>query len=92
MLAGRPPFVADDPRVLMLMQVSAYPDPLRSIRPDLPAGLCGLVDALLMKDRAARPPDAARVRRDLAAIYARVDSGEALREADRETFRGPRLA
>jgi len=91
MLAGRPPFVADDPRALMLMQVCAYPDPLGSIRPGLPAGLCRLVDALLVKDRAARPQDAARVRRDLAASYAQVASGEALREADRETFRGPRL-
>jgi eukaryotic-like serine/threonine-protein kinase len=35
LLAGRPPFTAGDPRTLMLMQVTADPDPLESLCPDL---------------------------------------------------------
>jgi serine/threonine-protein kinase len=89
LLAGHPPFTVDDPRTLMLMHVIADPDPLGSIRPDLPAALCDLAAALLMKDRAARPGDAARVARDLAAISARAPGGEPRWEADRETYRGP---
>jgi serine/threonine protein kinase len=92
LLTGRRPFTADDPRTLMLMQVTADADPLVSIRPDLPAALCELADALLMKDRAARPQYAARVLGDIEAISAQAASGEPRREADRETYRGPALA
>jgi serine/threonine-protein kinase len=92
MLTGYPPFQADDPRALMLMQVTTDAEPLRSIRPDLPAALCQLTDALLIKDRAARPRDAAGVARDIGAIAARAASAEPQWEADRETYRGPSLA
>ena len=91
LLAGHPPFTADDPRTVMLMQVTADADPLASIRPDLPAALCQLADALLGKDRAARPQDAARVLGDIEAISARVASGEPQWEADRATYRGSAL-
>jgi serine/threonine-protein kinase len=92
LLAGRRPFTADDPRTLMLMQDTADADPLGSIRPDLPAALCELAGALLMKDRTARPQDAARVLGEIEAISARAASGEPQREADRETYRGPAFA
>ena len=91
LLAGRPPFTADDPRTLMLMQVTASAEPVASIRPDLPAALCELTGALLMKDRAARPQDATRVLGGIEAIRARLASGEPQQEADRETYRGPAL-
>jgi eukaryotic-like serine/threonine-protein kinase len=91
LLTGHPPFQADDPRTLMLMQVIADAEPLGSIRPDLPAALCELAGALLMKDRAARPQDAPSVARDIEAIAARAASGEPQWEADRETYRGPAL-
>ncbi len=92
LLAGRPPFTAGDPRTLMLMQVTADPDPLESLCPDLPPALAELAGALLMKDRAARPGDAVRVLGDIEAISAGVARGGPQWEADRETYRGAALA
>jgi eukaryotic-like serine/threonine-protein kinase len=91
LLAGHPPFTADDPRTLMLMQVTADPDPLESLCPGLPPALGQLAGALLMKDRAARPRDAARVLGDIEAISAGVAGGGPQWEADRETYRGTAL-
>jgi eukaryotic-like serine/threonine-protein kinase len=89
LLSGHPPFTANDPQALMLMQVSAQAVPLAGIRPDLPAGLCGLVEALLRKDRAARPPDATDVMHRIEAITASVADSPPSREADRRTFQDP---
>ena len=88
LLAGRPPFVAEVPMVLMRMHLQERPVPLRNVRSDLPNGLPELVERLLEKDRDARPPDAGYVVRILAGISDQLErSGPAPEhEADRRTF------
>ena len=67
MLAGRPPFVAESPRVL-LDKLCTEPAPTlpAEARRGLPRGLEQLVHQLLEKDPEARPVDA-------AAVQARLD-------------------
>jgi hypothetical protein len=88
LLAGRPPFVAQVPMILMRMHMQERPVPLRTIRSDLPNGLPELVDRLLEKDRDARPPDAGYVARILAGISDNLERGGSVpeHEADRGTF------
>ena len=87
LLAGRPPFVAETPIAVMRMHLEERPVPMRNIRSDLPNGLPQLADALLEKERDARPPDAEYVLRSLVAISDNV-TGSAIpeHEADRRTF------
>ena len=87
LLAGRPPFVAEMPIAVMRMHLEERPVPMRNVRSDLPNGLPELVDALLEKERDARPPDAEYVLRSLVAISDNF-TGSAVpeHEADRRTF------
>lgn len=55
MLAGRPPFEAENPVELLEMQVKAKPPKLAGVRPGLPPGLYELVDCLLAKRPGDRP-------------------------------------
>ena len=89
LLAGRPPFVAEEPMRIMRMHLQERQVPMRDIRSDLPNGLPELVDRLLEKDRDARPPDAGYV----AAHPGRHQRQPGARrrptpehEADRRTF------
>ncbi len=67
MLTGRPVF--EGPDLAVRRAHHALPPPrVRDLRPDAPAELDALVDALLAKDPALRPPDAARVRDALDAL------------------------
>lgn len=59
LLAGRPPFLEDDPVELVRAQIGRPPPPLP---PHVPAPLAQLVLALLAKDPAQRPAGAAQVR------------------------------
>lgn len=86
LLAGRPPFEAEVPITLMYMHLQERPVPIRNIRPDLPNGLPELVDQLLEKDPAARPPGAEYVARTLAAIAGTSDRGGFDRGADDRGF------
>ena len=56
---GRPPFQADNAIALVLKHLNEPPQPVRSLRPDLPPGLAWLIDSMLEKDPAARPTAAA---------------------------------
>ena len=58
MLAGRVPFAQTTPRALLAAQLSEPPDPLESIRPDVPVRLARLVTACLQKEPVDRPADA----------------------------------
>jgi serine/threonine protein kinase/Flp pilus assembly protein TadD len=58
MLAGRVPFAQTTPRALLAAQLSEPPEPLESIRPDVPVRLARLVTACLQKEPVDRPPDA----------------------------------
>ena len=87
LLAGRPPFLAERPEALLMMQVMDQAVPLSVIRPDLPVGLSGLVSDLMEKDPDARPADAAQVLSRIAAINAPLDGSAPVHEADRQTVK-----
>ena len=54
-LAGRAPFVADDPRALMQQHLTKQATPLSRVDEGLPATLVVLVADMLQKDAARRP-------------------------------------
>jgi eukaryotic-like serine/threonine-protein kinase len=85
-LAGRPPFIAEVPMALLRMQLQERAVPLDSVRPDLPAGLSALVDAMMEKERTQRPPDAGEVMRRIQAINAGMRHVTPEQEADRQTI------
>ena len=68
MLAGEPPFRADNPMALALKHVKAEPPDLASRRPDLPVDLCRLVMKLIAKAPADRYQSAAEMLKDLAKV------------------------
>lgn len=60
LLAGRPPFEGETSMAVALAHVRQRPQPLAGIRPELPAGLTGIVERLLAKspdDRHASPAE-----------------------------------
>jgi serine/threonine-protein kinase len=85
-LAGRPPFIAEVPVALLRMQLQERAVPLDSVRPDLPAGLSALVDAMMEKERTQRPPDAGEVMRRIQAINVGMRQMTLEQEADRQTI------
>ena len=66
LLAGRPPFTGKTAMDVAVQHLQADPPPLAELRPDLPAGLAGLVHRLMEKDPAHRPATAREVLRELA--------------------------
>jgi serine/threonine-protein kinase len=65
MLTGRAPFVAEDAFKVAYQQLHNKPPKVRSLRPDIPEDLDGLVGRLLAKDPAQRPATAGGVRAEL---------------------------
>lgn len=61
MLAGRVPFGQSTRRALLAAQLSEPPEPLQSLRPDVPSRLARLVTACLQKEPEDRPPSAAAI-------------------------------
>ena len=93
MLAGEPPFVAENPMQVALRQVTTAPRPIMDmsrLRP-LPLKLSGLVIAMLEKEASQRPVAARSCRRPTgnsgASILARGASGRP-RGANRHLPRG----
>lgn len=72
-LSGRAPFVGD-PHAVMWQQCTRSPEPLP---PSVPKPLRDLVGRLLEKDAAHRPPDAAQVGRELAAVAGALHPADA---------------
>src|SRR5262249_31018970 len=54
MLAGEPPFKGKNPFEVALHHVNTQPEPLQSLRPDLPPDLCAAVHKMMAKDPAQR--------------------------------------
>ncbi|MFM8986439.1 MAG: serine/threonine-protein kinase [Planctomycetia bacterium] len=54
LLAGHPPFTGQTPVSVVMAHIQEPLVPLATLRPDLPAGLCGIVDRLLAKRPAER--------------------------------------
>lgn len=68
MLAGRHPFPGENALAIREAILHAEPEPLRRLRPDVPAKLDRLVAALLQKDPAARMPSAESVETALRSM------------------------
>ena len=63
MLAGAPPFAGDTALVVAVQHLKKSPQPLETLRPDLPPALCRIVHQMLAKDpsrRFATPRDLLR--------------------------------
>ncbi len=54
LLAGKPPFTGSSAIAVVMAHIKDPLSPLAAKRPDLPAGLCGIVETLLAKDPAGR--------------------------------------
>ena len=65
LLSGRPPFVGDTPTDTMSKVLADPPERLRSVRPEVPAALEGIVVKCLEKEPTDRYPTAAALAEDL---------------------------
>ncbi len=54
LLTGRPPFVRSTAVAVLMAHIKEPLEPVSSLRPDLPAGLCGIVERLLAKQPSER--------------------------------------
>lgn len=70
MVTGKRPFIRERPEALMFAIMNNAPPALRSLRPDAPPELDGLLSACLQKDPALRPASAALVAEALRRIRA----------------------
>lgn len=55
LLAGRPPFISDEPVDILAMHVRVDPPSLRELRPEVPAAFAAFLSSMLAKDPAVRP-------------------------------------
>jgi tetratricopeptide (TPR) repeat protein/tRNA A-37 threonylcarbamoyl transferase component Bud32 len=55
LLAGRTPFVSEEPVEVLSAHVHEEPPPLREFAPSLPGGLCAFVASMLAKEPSRRP-------------------------------------
>jgi len=74
-LAGTPPYTGLNAFDVAVQHVQATPEPLESIRPDLPLELCALVMKLMAKRPEDRYQSAKEVLRDLARIQKGLSTG-----------------
>jgi serine/threonine-protein kinase len=73
LLAGKPPFTGPSAIAVVMAHIKEPPIPLATRRPDLPAGLCGIVERLLAKeptDRYASPQELLQAVSELEASVA----------------------
>lgn len=73
LLSGKPPHGTGADMAVLARILHDTPAPLASVTSGLPPELCALVDALLSKERSARPRDALRVRDALKAAVPNPD-------------------
>jgi serine/threonine protein kinase len=66
-LSGQPPFPVGTSREKMRRHRQEEPRPLRELAPDVPIGFARLVERLMAKDPAQRPPSAVAVEEELRA-------------------------
>ena len=78
MLAGRPPFEGNSPLAVAVQHVKSQPPDLMAVRPDLPPGLCGIVQRLLSKKPAERYASAAEVSRALRVLRGEQEGDDVL--------------
>ncbi len=66
-LSGQPPFPGGTGREKMRRHRQEEPRPLRELAPDVPVGFARLIERLMAKDPAQRPPSAVAVEEELRA-------------------------
>ena len=72
MLAGRRPFSGSTHVGVITSILRDQPAPVRTTRPDAPADVDAIIQRALAKDPAARYPDAAAMRAELATAHAKL--------------------
>ena len=72
-LVGRAPITGDSTQQILVRQLTEAVPPLASVRPDLPAALCAVVDRCCVKDADDRYPDAEALVEALDATQLAVD-------------------
>ncbi|MFP4058666.1 MAG: protein kinase domain-containing protein [Candidatus Brocadiia bacterium] len=68
LLAGRPPFQGNTVSEVIVKHVNEAPPPLESLAPHVDRRLCHIIDRLLRKDPAARPPSAEALLEELDGV------------------------
>ncbi|HEU4721098.1 MAG TPA: serine/threonine-protein kinase, partial [Gemmatimonadaceae bacterium] len=68
LIAGRPPFTAKSPQKLLAAQMGEMPQPIETLRPDVPPALAQLVMRCLAKEADARPQRALEIARQLETV------------------------
>ncbi len=68
LLGGRAPYDADSDIATLAKLLKEHHEPLKQVRPELPARLCSFVDSLLIKEADRRPSDARKVKEQLIAL------------------------
>ena len=68
MLAGAPPFAGDTALVVAVQHLKKSPQPLETLRPDLPPALCRIVHQMLAKDPSRRFATARDLLRELRRV------------------------
>jgi serine/threonine-protein kinase len=81
MLAGRPPFLAENAVEYMSQHVFSDPPPLIALAKDLPANVAALVHRLLHKDKTARPA-MDDIRTELCRLLSELSDGTMERPPD----------
>lgn len=83
LLIGVSPFTAPSPTATMTAQLTRTPDPLHTLRPEIPPALSALISRCLAKNPSDRPADAQEILGELdrisgamAAVAHRETSGE----------------
>jgi len=69
MLTGSPPFGGHTALAVAVQHLNKQPEPLESLRPDLPAALCRMVHKMLEKDPRRRYGSAREILRDLRRLH-----------------------
>ncbi|MEI6241247.1 MAG: serine/threonine-protein kinase, partial [Planctomycetia bacterium] len=75
LLAGRPPFDGATPLAVAMAHINQPATPIATLRPDLPAGLCEIVNTLLAKQPAERYASPTDLLHAVAEIEAAVAPG-----------------
>lgn len=70
LLGGRAPYDADSDIATLAKMLKETHEPLKNVRPELPAKLCAFVDSLLLKEPERRPKDARKAKDAMLAAQA----------------------
>src|SRR5437867_2344402 len=68
LLAGQPPFAGRTPQRTLAAHLTEVPEPVETLRPDVPPALADVVMRCLEKDPSARPQSAAEIAAALDAV------------------------